>query len=270
MPIFRASIVAAVLACGAIAAGAAQAATPVLHIDAPGDSASAPDIIAAGLTDNGDGTVSGDVGLAAPISGDEIVYVSFDTDSNAATGLDGSEYVVAMSLDASFLGRWDGTTLTPLKAVPSTLDSKNLLHFTVSLADIGSPAAFNWWAGSINGSDSDHAPDNGDYSYPETLVAPTPAPEPTVRSIVIGAVSLFPKAGRIFAFPLLQVRLTDNETVRADSETCTLSYKGKTLRPVRVCAWKLPVSLRKKNLVLKLTITYHGTTRTLMMPVSPR
>ena len=276
MPIVRTSIVAAVLACVAIAAGVANAATPVFHIDPAGDSASAPDLIAVALTDNGDGTVSGDIALAAPFSGHEVVYAAFDTDSNPATGLDGAEYVAVMSLDSSSLARWDGTALTPFKAVPATLTSSGLLHFTVSLADLGSPTSFGWWAGSFNGNDSDLAPDHGELGYPDVIVTTTPAPAPTpaaapaLRSVVVGASSLLPKAGRTFVFPVPELRLTDNELVRADSETCTLSWKGKALRPMRSCAWKLPATLRNKHLVLKLTVNYHGETKTLTMPVVPR
>jgi hypothetical protein len=266
----RASIAAAVLASGAIVAGAAHAATPILHIDPLGDSKSAPDVVAVGLTDNGDGTVSGDIGLAAPFSGHEIVYMAFDTDSNSATGLNGAEYVAAMSFDSSALARWDGTALTPFKAVPSTLNASGVLHFTISLADIGSPTAFGYWAGSINGNDSDQAPDTGEYGYPLTVNTFPTAPAQTVRSVVVGAASLVPKAGRLFTVPLPKVRLSDDEIVPADSATCTLSWKGKALRPVRACAWNLPVTLRKKQLVLKLSVAYHGTTQTVTLPVSPR
>jgi hypothetical protein len=72
------------------------------------------------------------------------------------------------------------------------------------------------------------------------------------------------------AIPSLQVKLSTNQIVTADSIACTLTYKGRALQPVGTCAWKLLKSYRKKRLVLKLTAFYQGTSRTIALPIRPR
>ena len=272
MSALRLPAAAVVLAAGAMLAGSAHAASPTIYVDPLGDSKTAPDISVVALTDNGDGTMSGDVALTGGISGNEIVYVAFDTDGNTATGLNGAEYTVVMSLQASALARWDGTSLTPFKGVPSTFDaSKGILHFTLSPADIGNPATFGFWAGAINGDDSDQAPDHGEYSYPLTVTPVTPpAAPPDIRSVVVGAGSLFPKAGRVYAVAQPKIRLDNDTIVAPDSATCTLTWNGKALKPIRTCSWKLPLAVRQKHLLLKITVDYHGTTRTVTLPVVAR
>lgn len=262
----RTPVAAAVLAAGAILAGSAHAASPSLYLDPLGDSTTAPDISVVALTDNGDGSMSGDIALTGGISGNEIVYVAFDTDGNPATGLNGAEYVVVMGLQSSSLARWDGNALTPFKAVPSTFASgTGILHFTFAPADLGSPAAFGFWAGSINGDASDHAPDAGEFSYPP---AATPAAA-DIRSVLVGAASYFAKAGSRYTVSVPNIRLSDDTIVTPDSATCTLTWKGKALKPLRTCGWKLPLAVKKKHLVLKVTVSYHGTTRTLTLPIVP-
>lgn len=136
----RTPIAAAVLAAGAILAGSAHAASPSFYVDPLGDSKTAPDIGAIAVTDNGDGTMSGDIGLTGGFGGDEIVYAAFDTDGNPATGLNGADYVAVMSLQSSSLARWDGSKLTPFKAVPASFDAgTGIVHFTFAPSDMGSP-----------------------------------------------------------------------------------------------------------------------------------
>lgn len=161
----RTPIAAAVLAAGAILAGSAHAASPSLYVDPLGDSKTAPDIGAIAVTDNGDGTMSGDIGLTGGFGGDEIVYAAFDTDGNPATGLNGADYVAVMSLQSSSLARWDGSKLTPFKAVPASFDAgTGIVHFTFAPSDMGSPTTFGFFAGTLNGDDSDRAPDVGEFA----------------------------------------------------------------------------------------------------------
>lgn len=161
----RTPIAAAVLAAGAILAGSAHAASPSFYVDPLGDSKTAPDIGAIAVTDNGDGTMSGDIGLTGGFGGDEIVYAAFDTDGNPATGLNGADYVAVMSLQSSSLARWDGSKLTPFKAVPASFDAgTGIVHFTFAPSDMGSPTTFGFFAGTLNGDDSDRAPDVGEFA----------------------------------------------------------------------------------------------------------
>jgi hypothetical protein len=270
MPAFRLHAAAALaLAAGAILVGSAHAAAPNLYVDSLGDSKTAPDITLVSLTDNGDGTMSGDIALTGGISGNEIVYLAFDTDGNSADGLNGAEYVALMSLQASALARWDGNSLTPFKALPSTFDAgQGILHFTFATADIGGVTTFMFWAGSLNGDDADHAPDQGEFTYPRAAAPAAPA-APTIRSIAVVASSLFPKAGRAYVVAQPKVRLTDDTLVAPDSAACTLTWKGKALKPTHTCAWKLPLAVRHRHLLLKLSVTYHGETRTITLPVVP-
>jgi hypothetical protein len=266
----RAPLLAAALAVGALFAGSAHAGTPAVYVDPVGDSGTAPDIRVVGLSDNGEGTMTGAIGLGADFTGHQIVYLALDTDQSNTTGLNGAEFVISMGLDSSSLSRWDGSSLVPFKAVPAKL-SNAILEFTFSLADVGNPTSFSFWAGSIDGGDSDVAPDHGEFVYPLSVTPPPPPPPPpAIRSLLVGAAALLPKAGTTYAVPAPKIRLTDNELVTADSVSCKLTYAGKALNPVRACTWKLSRALRKKHLSLKLVATYNGATGTNTLPVSPR
>jgi len=94
--------------------------------------------------------------------------------------------------------------------------------------------------------------------------------QPTIQTILVNAAAFMPRAGKTLSVPPVQVRLSTNEIVAADSASCTLTYRGKRLPPVRPSAWRIPGAYREKGLELTITASYRGATSTISLPVMPR
>jgi hypothetical protein len=248
-----------------VAAGAARAGTAYVYTDAAGDSASAPDVQKVTLTDGGNGTVGVEIDLAATIADDGSgVALMVDTDRNRQTGSSvGAEYIVCAVAQGASIAKWDGTEWSGIDHQPldPTLDGGQLT-FTLTLSDLGT-TSFDFVVATVHEDDVDVAPEDGVFTYPQA-----PA-KPTIKGIMVNATALFPKAGKTLTIPKVQLRLSTDEIVSADSVTCTLSYKGTQLAPVRACTWKLPKALKGKSLKLKLTAAYQGETSTLTLPIKP-
>jgi hypothetical protein len=247
-----------------VAAGAAS-----VYTDASGDSASAPDIQKVVLTDGGNGTVAVEIDLAAtiPNDGSSGVIFAVDADSNPATGNDqGWDYAVIANATGAALVKWDGSNFSDFTHQPISPGlNGGTLTFTLTLADLGSPTAFDFVVGGANGNDVDVAPDSGEFHYPLVVA------KPTIKSIIINSIVLAaPKAGKIFRIPSVQVTLSTDEIVTADSVSCTLTYKGHAIKRIGPCAWRIPLAYRHKHLTLHLIATYQGATGTLMWPITPR
>jgi hypothetical protein len=254
-----------VLVAAALFAGSAHAGTAYVYTDASGDNASAPDIQKVTLTDAGDGTVSVEIDLAAAIPDDESMLIfGMDADRNQQTGNHGDEYAVFVGSGSAGLGKWDGSswsTFTHQAISPNMVGGR--VTFTLTLADLGTQA-FDFWAGSYHASDTDAAPESGIFTFPQTEA------KPSIQGLMLNAAALFPKAGKVFAIHALQVKLSTNQIVAADTITCTLSFKGKALAPVGTCAWKLPKTLRNKKLSLKVTAGYQEATQSITLLIWPK
>jgi hypothetical protein len=253
----------------------ADTTTPSVYTDPTGDSASAPDVSKLTLTP-GAGTVAFDFAYTGTLGTDGSFAVGIDADRNAQTGNKGIEYLYIASGNGATFGKWDGTQWTDFTHQPTspTLTATDLT-FTITLADIGGVTTFDFFAGSIRGNDVDLVPDSGTGTYPAPVTAPPPPPPPpapaaTVKALLIPSGVLLPKAGKVLRVPPLQLLLTDGTTVTADSQACTLKYKGKKLPALAGgCAWKIPKADKKVRLVLTITYMYGGKSRTTSWPVYP-
>lgn len=264
-------VLAAVLAVGAGSAvepAAAEATTPLVLVDPAGDSKSALDVTRVTLTP-GPGTVAFDLTFTGTFASADSVLILLDTDRNGQTGRDGFEYGVFASDTGLSLGKWDGTSWAafdhqPLQATLTATD----LAFTITLADLGGVTAFEFAAGALRGDDVDVVPDHGLAVYgAEPEAAPA---TPTVKSILLPGVVLFPKAGKVLRVPRLELTLSDGSIVRATSQSCELAFKGKKLPALAGgCAWKIPKAYKKKRLVLRLTLSYGDETKTVSWPLIP-
>lgn len=270
--ITRTLVLAVALVAFGLALGASHAAAagqPNVYTDPAGDSASAPDIQKVTMTDNGNGTVAVEIDLAAAIPDDGSSFLVFgiDADRNRSTGDPiGIEYAVEIDAGGSDLVKWTGGpqfVLANHQPLATVLAGPRIT-FTLTLSDIGSVSTFDFVVASSHGSDLDSAPSDGNFTFPQPVAAPT------IRSIVIPAAKLLPKAGATLAIPTVQVRLSTDQIVTADSLTCTLKYKGHAVPSSGSCAWKIPKSYRKKSLTLTLVAGYRGATGTLSVPVIPR
>jgi hypothetical protein len=261
----RIHVTALVLVAAALFTGTARAGTPNVYTDASGDNTSAPDIQKVTLTDAGDGTVGVEIDLAAEIPADgSVVVMGIDADRNSQTGRDGSEFMVFLWPDGDSLRKWDGSTwalFTHQATSPNAVGGR--FTFTLTLADLG-VQSFDFWVGSDHNDDTDVAPEDGIFTFPQTEA------RPSIQSIVFNATALFPKAGKVFAIPAVRIKLSTNLITGADTMSCTLSYKGKALAPAGTCAWKLPKTLRNKKLSLTVTAGYQDATQTITLPIWPK
>ena len=267
--IYLASLAAAAIGVFATAPSAMAApGTPSVYTDAPGDSVSAPDVQKVTLTDGGNGRVAVEIDLAAPFPDDGSgIAFGIDTDRNATTGNEfGFEYVVYADAEGVVLAKWDGSTYQGFDHTSLTPDlAGGRLTFTLTLADISSVSSFDFVVITEDAAakNEDVAPEHGAFTFPSALE------KPTIRSVMIGLTKLLPKAGKVLAIPGVNVRLSNDQFVPADSVACTLSFKGTALHPVGNCMWRIPKSYRKKHLTLKLVAGYQGATTTLTLPVIP-
>jgi hypothetical protein len=263
----RITLVASILAATVVFAGGAHAAgSPTGYTDAAGDSKSAPDIQKVTVADGGNGTVGVEIDLAADIPDDgSVLLFGIDADRNKNTGdRTGLDYAVYLDATGSAFAKWDGTQWA---SAPHQLLSPSMaggqVRFTLTLADVGAQT-FDFFVASLHGDDLDVAPDDGFFTYPQV------AQTVTIRSVVVNATALFATAGKTYAVRGIQVRLSNDQIVPADSTTCVLAYKGKPLKPLANCVWKIPKIYRKKHLILTLTATSSGSTSTIKLPVTPK
>jgi hypothetical protein len=261
-----AAVVAAVLAPGAVAG------SPVVYADSTGDSKSAPDVVQLSITDNGNGTIAVSIKIAAAnLGSDGLLGFFVDADRNRSTGSStGADYLLVAASQGAMLGKWNGSDFAGFAHQPINprFDGTEL-SFTLTLGDLGT-TTFDFVAVGLRGNDVDVAPDNGGTFPPQT---PPQAATPEIKSIAFPATLLFPKAGRVYRVNVSQiaVRLTDDEMVRPESVTCTLTYRGKALKPLAGgCAWKLPKKLKKAKLVLTIAVSYQGQTGSIRIPVTVR
>jgi hypothetical protein len=263
----RITLVASILSATAVLAGGAHAAaSPSAYTDAAGDSKSAPDIQKVTVTDGGNGTVGVEIDLAADIPDDGSgLLFGIDADRNKNTGdRTGLDYAVYLDATGAGFAKWDGTQWA---SAPHQLISPSMaagqVRFTLTLADIG-VQTFDFFVASLHGDDLDIAPDDGVFTYPQV------AETVTIRSVVVNATALFATAGKTYAVRGVQVRLSNDQIVPADSTTCVLAYKGKALKPLTTCTWKIPRIYRKRRLMLTVTATSGGSTGTIKLPITPK
>ncbi len=250
------------------AAGATRTTGGVTYVynDKAGDSATAPDIQKVVLTDQGNGLVGVEIDLAAIIPDDGSMLVfGIDADRNSQTGDPlGLEYFVGVDASGPWLMQWNGTQWAPANHQPAGATvNGGQIGFTLTLSDFG-VTNFNFIVLSFHGDDGDAAPEFGSFTYPD------PAARPAIAAVVLSASALLPTAGKTFAVPPVQLKLTTGDIVAADSTTVALTYKGQALKPLRHWAWKIPKTYKGKHLTLKVTATYQGSTRTISLPVVVR
>jgi hypothetical protein len=255
-----------VFAALAILTGAAAHAADT-YVDTVGDNKTAPDIRQVSLTDAGNGTIHVAIDLDAEIAAGSSLVMGIDADRDASTGAHcGCDYMVFADDEGLSLGKWIETQWADFPRQPlDPEEDGGRLTFTLTLADLGGTRAFDYWVATYRGDDSDYAPEGDDvYTFPQG------AERPEIRSVLVNATALLPKAGKVLTIAPPQLVLTTRKVVPADSMTCSLTYKGTILAARGSCTWRIPVALRRKNLVLSITVTYQGATRSLTLPVRPR
>jgi hypothetical protein len=260
------AVLLAVLGLGAArapAAAARAAAAPATYTDPAGDAKSAPDITGVTISGAGTGTydVKVDLGTMPNLAPDGVLLFGIDSDRNVRTGNQlGWEFeVLANSTGAVYL-RWNGSDEVPFSHQPlSPRLTGTGIAFTLSKADLGGDL-FDFAAATVRGDDIDTAPDDPPATFPRQI-----------EKLLIPLTSLSPRAGKVFRFTGATVQLDTGETVTPEEITCRLTYKGTELKPLAGgCAWRIPKKLRKKQVVLEVTLSYGGASVTQTYPLRVR
>jgi hypothetical protein len=249
----------------------ADTTTPSTYVDATGDSKSAPDVARVTLTP-GEGTVAFDIAYTGALGDDGDLVTLIDADRNQQTGSHGFDYLVIATGSSVDFGKWDGTQWTDFPHQPTSPNLTSTdLTFTITLADVGGVATFDFVGGGIRGNDTDAVPDSTLATYPAPVTAPPPvSTAPTVKSILLPGAVFTIKAGKVLRVPRLQVMLTDGTIATVEGQMCTLKAKGKKLPSLAGgCAWKIPKALKKARLILTITFVYGGKTVSTNWPVFP-
>jgi hypothetical protein len=233
------------------------------YTDRTGDSASAPDIQRTVITDNG-ATWLFEIDLASvqDLADNSVVALALDTDRSTSTGdSSGIDYAIFASAGGLAFDRWDGTTFSPFTHTSTNPAlSGGRLTFTVTKADVGSPASFDFYVVSVHGNDQDVSPDgNGVFTWPL----------PTVQRILVAGAPV-PHAGKVFTITGIRAQMSDQTTQAPTSVTCSLTLGGKALAKAGACAWRIPKTAKGKTVVLKLTIVVGSSTATRTMSFKVR
>jgi hypothetical protein len=269
---------------GAIAAVAVTAALTVLagsagatgtYTDATGDSGAAPDVTGASVSSTADGQVLFRIGVTnLPSTGDVQTLLLIDSDANPDTGrVDsaGADYFfVADQSDRTYgFARWAGSSWdwsAPYTTVRVSTGSGGVT-ISVNRSELGNTSQLNFWTRTIaaGGGDGqeDTAPDEGLWNYDLA------AGGPDIQGVVVTTKPSFgPKAGRRFSIEVAGLRLPPTGEPLAvlpqpDSTSCAAALGSRRLGGGAGCSWKIPRRARGKTLVVRVTVTYEGATKTI-------
>jgi hypothetical protein len=92
---------------------------------------------------------------------------------------------------------------------------------------------------------------------------------PTIESILVDRLAFLPEAGKRLLAPVVKLRVDTGDIVAPETMSCALTYRGQAL-PQDGDGWTIPLDHRSKRLLLTVSATYRGATRTLSLPVTPR
>jgi hypothetical protein len=218
----------------------ASAGNTATFSDPVGDVAVVPDIVSltATSTDPSSVTVRVDFAGAASFGNGVGFSLLLDADDSRATGHggDGVDYWFVLSrADGSFRAeRWDGAVFSPYGSTATGVLSGSALtiRFDVRELTLKGPV-FRLDAGTYDDTHQDEAPGLPEYFRFETRFTKRARFSPAK-----------PVAGKRFA------------VVQPGSARCRASISGRTLRPLRRCAWRIPKTAAGKRLAVLV-----GTTR---------
>ena len=262
----RFSIIVVVTALAALAgAGSAFAAGSKTYTDPSGDASGGPDITQLVISNDDNGQITFQFTFSnrpTILTGEDIVLLGLDTDSNGDTGDDaGYEYLLGFGYLGReiVLGKATGPESYNFDVPKTTLrfaDGGRTL--SVNRSELGGTTAFRTrvvtsQAGGIIG---DTAPEGGlTWDYPLALA-------PQIVAIRAGFVPGQPRTGKAFALGAPTLRLSSGQMVAPETYSCRATLSGKALRATGRCRWTVPKKSTGKRLVVTVTATYSGVTAT--------
>lgn len=272
---------AAVVAATALAvfpsAAGSSAANSGTFADPAGDAGGAPDVTSLTISDSAAGVIQ----FAFSVTGmttDAAVFVFMDTDRNAATGNDGDDYEVDVSIDSKGtwydVSRYDGAKWVSVPETPTMGMSVSGSTYTVRVgrADLGGTTGFEFWALSAlwKANDiaaADRVPDTGTlvYELSKATAAPpvttTPPPSAVVPWIGKPTLSQAPHAGSRVTVTFPVTNKTTGQPLTSGTMTCDPQVDGQVLRHVESfgngaakLTFTIPKTSKGKTLKVNLTI----------------
>jgi hypothetical protein len=248
-------------------AGGAQAASnPQTFTDPVGDSGNAPDITSVLVANNSSRQLTFRVSMTGlDVPSDTRVLVAIDSDRNASTGREGTDYLLIYRSDGeAALARWDGSEFveTPESTLTTGRD-KGSVFFSVNADELGNTSGFYFWVRTLVGGEfaaahEDNAPDNAPDKTFEYVLGPSVAPQLTLTQ----AHATKARAGKPF---IAVVRIDRSDGVpmdlTLDDLTCRATARGHVIRlgfadadgPDAGCLWNL--SKKSKGQVLRASVT---------------
>jgi hypothetical protein len=216
---------------------AAAAGNTTTFTDPVGDVATVPDIVSVTATSKDPSTVTVRVDFAGPARFGAGVGFSLllDADDSRATGHggDGVDYWFVLSrADGSFRSeRWDGSFFSPYGSTATGVASGNTVttRFDVKELPLAGPV-FRLNASTYDDTNQDEAPGRPEYFRFETRLRP-----------------VAPRARFSPAHPVAGKRFS---VLRPGSATCRATIRGRALRPIRRCSWRIPKSAAGKRLTV--------------------
>jgi hypothetical protein len=265
---------AAAAVAAAVIGLAGSAGATGIYRDQTGDSGAAPDVTGATVSSTPDGQIVFRLGVANfPSTGDVRALLLIDSDANPDTGETdsvGSDYFfyVDQSDGTYSFGRWTGSSWdweTPYTTVRVSTGPTGVT-ISVNRSELGNTSQLNFWARTIaaGGGDGlqDTAPDLGLWNYDLAVGGPD------IQGVMVTTKPSFgPRAGKRFSVEVAGLRLPPTGDPVAvlphpDSTTCAATLGARRLSGTG-CSWKIPKKTRGKALVVKVTVTYEGASKTI-------
>jgi hypothetical protein len=253
-----------------LAPAALHSASAMSFSDAAGDSGVAADITE---VDVGNDLVAGPIVFWVTLANrpdalvaDDGLIVLLNTDRDAATGAEGSDYAIVAVAESVGLFRWDGAAFAPLDAASlSARFSKadKAMRIAVHPNDLGGTTGFDFFVASLSGDAHDSAP-NGPPAWSYTFASGR------IGLAVVGSavVPKKPVAGKRLEAGILVARSDIGELLGLGKVSCTLKIGTKSVRAVganfrsgvAVCAWNLPKAAKGQLIRGTVSVTYGGAT----------
>lgn len=257
----------------------AQSATRTF-VDPSGDGRNGPDVSTTDVLNDTTGQITFriDIPNRADFGIDDDLTLELDTDQNTGTGdpkSHGAEYELLL-LGAGHsisLSHWNGASLEP--APRTTLHvSYTTFGFNISISrsELGNAAGFNVHI-TTEAAPGDEAPDSGTWNYVLQSPLPVESQQPSeteevasfsITSIKVRARPAVPAAGSSFRILVPSIGLKGQDATAPESVRCRASLGGRPFRAKRTgsCTFAIPKKAGGKKLVIRVTATYQGSTKT--------
>jgi hypothetical protein len=162
---------------------------------------------------------------------------------------------------------WDGSDWQPLDASAVVSYPEHGLRFTVAMDALGLGRRFGLDAGTKRLS----APAKGaaDHAGAASVSLRTPTTVAAMGRVLLPGTVLFPEAGKVLRMRHVEIAVESARidipdgigavpTTSPEKQRCSAKIGSVQLRPVAVCAWRVPATAKGRTLMLKLSLAYGG------------